>query len=34
MLQLTAFSDAIFFATVGRRLVIVNFSASTATNET
>jgi hypothetical protein len=34
MLQLTAFSDATFCAAVGGWSIIVNFSASTATNET
>jgi hypothetical protein len=34
MLQLTAFPDATFCAAVGGCMVIVNFSASTATNET
>jgi hypothetical protein len=34
MLLLTAFPDATFCAAVGGCMVIVNFSASTATNET
>jgi hypothetical protein len=34
MLQLTAFSGAIDLLCGGRRLVVVSFSASTATNET